>query len=106
MPVFRFHRGSLSESMKTCIVVKNKHELWKHIYNFNKATGMLIQDTDHFVISSSAQPDEIIIKPYIFDERIGWNTHIVLIHSRCVTKDPYVAGFLSDALPDLEKENE
>jgi hypothetical protein len=99
MPVFRFHRGSLNESMQTCVVVKNKEDLFNYISSFNKATGKLREKSDRFCISSSIRDiDQLKILPYIFDTRIGWNTHLVLIHNTCVTQDAYPIGFLSDAL--------
>lgn len=97
MPIFRFHMGSLKESMKTCKLVKNKGELWDYIFTFNKATGEPTKNSDSLVISSSVDSeDHIIIRPYIWDERIGWDTHIVLIDPGCVTMDCYVEGFLSE----------
>lgn len=96
MPTFRFHRGYFNDSMETCVVVNNKKELWEIIqhdrfglgeYEFKKFIGT---------------PDNIIIRPYIFDDRNGWNTHIVLIKPRCVTEDCYPVGFLSDKF--LEEE--
>lgn len=85
MPTFRFHKGSLKESMETCVVVKNKHELALTISTYNYEHGIF---------------ENLIIKEYCFDKRIGWNTHIVLVKPSCVTEDPYVVGFLSDNLED------
>lgn len=103
MPTFRFHCGSLEESLKTCEVVNNKRELWDYIFTFNKLTGKRVTNEDVAVISVMVNPDNIKIIPYGFDERIGWNTHMVLICNQCVTKDPYVIGFLSDNFPEQEK---
>ena len=66
---YREHRGSLSESMDTVILLENKGSLvelvkerlskYEHGLNINK--------------------DTVIIKPYIFDDRIDWDTHIVTL---------------------------
>jgi hypothetical protein len=101
MPVFRFHKGSLEDSMKTCVMVKNKKELCEVIFNFNSVTNKPITDNDKLVISSSlSSPEQITISHYCFDKRIGWDTHIVLGYTGCSTRDPFIIGFLSDDLKD------
>lgn len=100
MPTFRFHKGSLKDSMETCIVVKNKHELATAISTYNYACEIFGEDIKGVISLSMVFPENLIIKEYCFDKRIGWNTHIVLVKPRCITSDPYVCGFLSDNLED------
>ncbi len=59
---FRFHRGSLKESLKTAVEVSNKQELCKIV---NQEYGLMLT------------PDDITIKYYTEDKRIDWSTHIV-----------------------------
>lgn len=100
MPTFRFHKGSLEESMETCVVVKNKHELAIELSGHNHAYDVFGKDAKGVFMGSVVSTENLIIKEYCFDKRIGWNTHIVLVKPRCVTQDPYVVGFLSDNLED------
>lgn len=88
MALFRFHRGSLQESLMTTIVVKSKQQLFDYI----------TQDFDRLGIDY--EPDQMVIERYPaeacgsnFDERIGWFTHIVTLSGE-------VEGFLSEALHD------
>ncbi len=60
--LFRFHRGTLEESMKTVIEIPNQEFLKQHI----------IKIVDCI-------PRQLIVRPYEYDERIGWDTHIVLM---------------------------
>lgn len=61
MILFRDHRGSLTESMTTVRRVSSLEEIRQHI---TKKWGTEVK--------------EIRIKPYGFDSRIGWDTHIVI----------------------------
>jgi hypothetical protein len=90
MPIFRFHRGSLAESMETCCVVNDKNELAALISRWNGATEKESTNEDGVWIGGYCSPEDLIISPYCFDKRIGWNTHIVVRKSRCVTQDDYV----------------
>lgn len=80
--LFRFHRGSLEDSMETCVEIKDL----EHLIN-------LIEKSWDIKMS------EISIKPYGKDERIGWDTQIVSIKvcagKNCVT---YPVGFLNKPL--------
>lgn len=107
MPIFRFHRGSLEDSMKTCFIVKDKKELYEKICRFNKLTNKERSTEDLICISENIPSEESLsVKNYIYDERIGWHTQIVIVKNRCVTIDPYMIGFLSEPFNDLdEKEN-
>lgn len=71
MPLFRFHRGGLKESLATTIIVKTFTDLVKAI---------VMQDG--FVNDANKNwPGRIKIEPYPaennFDDRIGWYTHLV-----------------------------
>ncbi len=87
MPLFRFHRGGLEESLKTTIVVKNFNDLYTAIAN-------------EFDITASWSAS-IEIEPYPaennFDARIGWHTHLVT--ANIYDKEKYVpVGYLSELL--------
>jgi len=61
---FRFHRGSLEESMKTQIEVKTIDELVTEINMDNYFCPELTKD-------------QITIEKYDYDPRINWDTYIV-----------------------------
>ena len=61
MTLYRDHRGGLAEAMKTVREVKSLTEIKEHI---NQSWGMEVE--------------EIRVEPYGFDDRIGWDTHIVI----------------------------
>ena len=65
--IFREHKGGLYESMQTCINVKDIDEL------YNVLSSRLSKYGYKFT------SDQLSIKPYGYDERIGWDTHIVTI---------------------------
>jgi hypothetical protein len=78
--LFREHKGGLFESMQTCVDVKDIDALYdllssrlsKYGHNFTRG--------------------QMSIKPYGYDERIGW-------HANIVTIDGYgVAGFTDSLL--------
>jgi hypothetical protein len=73
--LFRFHRGGLEESMQTVIEIKSFEQL-------------LITIIDGWDIN----PTKVEIKPYIYDERIHWDTHFVIIH---VGESNYPVGYLN-----------
>ena len=91
MPLFRFHRGSLADSLATTVIVKKEEELMKFIFDSHMAWNTLLKIDDI----------KIEINPYPtsednFDSRIGWYTHIV-----CQKQpEPYIGviGFLSEKL--------
>lgn len=72
MPLFRFHRGGLEESLATTIIVKTFNDVVKAIVN----SELVINENPPW----GAQFE---IKPYPsegfnFDKRIGWYTQVVL----------------------------
>lgn len=60
---FREHRGSLEDSLKTTVELKDGRALLEY------ATGKL----------GPFPPKSLRVKHYCFDERVGWDTHIVMI---------------------------
>lgn len=73
MPLFRFHRGSLDESLKTTIIVKT----------FNEMVKAIVMSFDEEMLKQQKWGAVFEIKPYPdeknnFDARIGWYSHIVL----------------------------
>lgn len=94
MPLFRFHKGMLSDSLKTTIIVKNIEELRDAL--ISSWSGWL---DDPKSIKSNFQNFKIKIEPYMgdMDERIGWYTQIVT--SDMLKKDSFcVEGFLSEPM--------
>lgn len=87
--LFRFHRGSLDDSMKTVVEI----DTWEQLEE-------LIEESWQVKISAME------IKPYIYDDRIDWETQIVTIKvcadETCVT---YPVGFLNKPLPLNNKES-
>ena len=70
---FRFHRGSLRESMETCVFVSDTQQL----------TSLLRE--------AGFKGEKVSIIPYLPDARIGWNTHLV-------TLDGLLMGFTDGPL--------
>ncbi len=91
MPLFRFHRRNLDESLETTVIVKDMTELRKVIKESYK--NWEPPNIENF---------ELIIFPYIdennnFDGRIGWYTQMVTCDA--VEKGKFVPeGFLSEPL--------
>lgn len=70
MPLFRFHRGGLGESMQTTVEVSDRADLCSKV---RTEWGF-----------PPFEDDELQVVPYVHDPRIGWNTHIVSILNGCV----------------------
>ena len=81
--LFRFHRGSLEDSMNTVREIASYNHLLKIINDDWKSWGVELEKID--------------IKPYVYDERIGWDTHIVLATEKESGKT-YPIGFLNQKL--------
>ena len=60
---FRFHRGSLEEAMSTCVDVMTYQELFDLVYDR---------------LGSYANVVTLEIHYYGYDNRIGWETYIVI----------------------------
>lgn len=92
MPLFRFHRGGLHESLQTTIVVKT----------FNDVVKAIVLSFDEDMLKRQKWGAEFKIIPYPdeinnFDPRIGWYTHMVL--ANIYEKDRLSPiGFLSEPL--------
>jgi hypothetical protein len=89
MPLFRFHRGSLEESLKTTVIINSLSELEDKITEAMRNCIFIKEDT----------LVELEIHPYPsiennFDDRIGWYTHIVIAKYKNITAHP--VGFLSE----------
>lgn len=89
--LFRLHRGSLDEAMATVIEIESYDHLIAHILlHYSELTFIGLQ-----------------VEPYVFDTRIGWDTHIV---RGVLGVDPvicYPVGFLNRRPPWLNyKDNE
>lgn len=80
MALFRFHRGLLSDSLETTVIVKNIAELLS-----------IINEKEDIPV------DEVHISDYGFDSRCGWYTQIVCIPVANFDA-PQVRGFLSEPL--------
>lgn len=94
MPLFRFHRGGLEESLKTTVIVRNDIELCKVIAN----------SFDYKMLEKNTWKARMQVNPYPdkdnFDPRIGWFTHIVLVNIFEEDK-MHPIGFLSEPLEFL-----
>lgn len=90
MPLFRFHRGELYESLKTTVIVKNLSDMVK----------IITESFDEETIKKMDWEALFTISPYPaerrnFDFRIGWYTQIVL--GNIYEKDKvHIVGFLSE----------
>lgn len=68
MALYRDHRGSLSDSMKTCREIKSMDELRTHLENI----------FDPYPVGT------ITVKPYAYDHRIEWETYVVCVEGNAV----------------------
>lgn len=66
---FRSHRGGLSEAMAEMQTFQNREELITHIKK------ELAEVNQNYIVSKHT----VEIKPYTYDERIGWNTYMVTL---------------------------
>ncbi len=78
MPLlFRFHKGGLDESMKTVVEIDSLKSLREKIEEIWTMDGFNIE-----------------VKPYVFDKRVNWDTHLVLI-CNAEQKISYAVGYLN-----------
>ena len=78
---FRFHRGTLAESMETVVEIKNFHELQKLLYKtFPECDGQAIT-----------------LNHACYDDRINWDTYYVCLDGKCI-------GMSDGALKTYEEE--
>ena len=69
MVQFREHRRTLIDSMETVIEVKDKQEL----------VGIIKDSLSKYGHDLDINMQTVEIKPYGFDKRINWDTHIVTL---------------------------
>lgn len=91
MPLFRFYRGGLKESLETTIIVKTFNDVVK-----------LIDNEQSIINKNPKWGASFKIEPYpnereCFDARIGWYTQIVLSNIYEENK-MHPIGFLSEPL--------
>jgi hypothetical protein len=67
---YRPHRGSLDDAMREVVEIDGRAALLRVLNNEMGAWGYMIDDAD------------VRIERYVFDERIGWDTHIVTIRNK------------------------
>lgn len=101
MPLFRWNRETLKESIKNTVIVKSKLELRKLIEQ-----DFLEVWKDHPTSKERIENFNIIIKiPWdmtlqeSFDNRCGWYTHYVL-NDIFKEGEFHVCGFLSEPLEE------
>ena len=91
MPLFRFHKGGLQDSLDTTVIVRNMHELMKVISHRHE--NFLGECKLTFGIIIGAYPSD----EHNFDKRIGWYTQMVT--SDILERGVFVPeGFLSEPL--------
>lgn len=56
--LFRYHRGSLDESMKTIVQINSVHELCELL---------------------NVDEKDLKCEPYGYDERIGWDAYVITV---------------------------
>ena len=89
----RQHRGGLAASMMTVVEIQPTIEAIAD--EINKAFGAFI----------TVQADQIHVRPYGYDERIGWDVHIVTIDGHGVygfTDGPLVDKTAQSTIIDTE----
>lgn len=85
---FRFHRGTLTESLETTIIVESEGGLYANIaIRFGNEVG----DVCWPRAGQAAPLESMTIKPYGYDPRINWDTYIVCLNGQAV-------GFLDGPL--------
>ena len=93
MPLFRFHKGGLHESLQTTIIVKTFNELVKAI--------VTSEELSEFIYNANWGA-KFHVEPYpseetCFDKRIGWYTQMVTANIYEEDK-MHPIGFLSEPL--------
>jgi hypothetical protein len=93
--LYRDHRGSLDDSMKTVQYFRDRHRLEAYLASdLASFNAVLIRDS-------------IVVEPYASDDRIGWNdTHIVRGRLDGMPKDElFVLGFTDGPVPPIRCED-
>lgn len=76
---FRFHKGTLEESLKTVTEVSSLEELKKIISEY------------HTFTEDIPDVESLRFDKHVFDSRIGWNTYYVVVKLSNI-KEEFVAG--------------
>lgn len=91
MSLFRFHRGSLEESLNTTVIVKDFSDLLKAILN----SGLINENNINYEAKIEITPYPS--KENNFDSRIGWYTQ--LVSANFYEEDKiHPIGFLSEPI--------
>lgn len=67
--LFRPHKGSLDDSMRGCVEISDKAALLE----------IVKQDLSSYIHDLEISDETLEVKPYGFDVRTGWDTHIVTL---------------------------
>lgn len=81
--LYREHRGGLADSMDTVVELESKDQLEK----------LILSKLDKWGKSGQHMIGDMTVEPYGFDDRIGWDTHIVMM-------GVYAHGFTNKAVED------
>lgn len=73
MTKFRYHRGHLADSMATAVDVATFTDLVGLVHDYCGGFGW-----------GEADQESVTVKSYGFDDRIGWDTHIVCLNGKAV----------------------
>ena len=88
--LFRYHRGTLEESMKTVVEIVSMDHLKSLLGKpYDLYSCLVIQD--------------VKIEPYAYDERIRWDSYIVKVK---IDNSYYVEGFLNQDPKEYFKSKE
>ena len=93
MPLFRFHRGNLQESLKTTIIVRTFNDMVKAIVNDAEIMRLNPPWGAKFAIAPYPDIEEML------DLRIGWYTQMVTANLYDEHK-MHPVGFLSEPFND------
>lgn len=90
MPLFRFHKGGLADSLATTVIVKT----------FNDMVKAIVMSFDEDMLAKQQWGAKFAVEPYpdeehCFDKRIGWYTQIVTCNLYEEDK-MHPIGFLSE----------
>jgi hypothetical protein len=66
---FREHRATLEDSLKTLVSVETREALVRHLKTVIWPLTMTDEEIER----------KLVVGPYGYDERIGWQTYIVLL---------------------------
>lgn len=91
---FREHRGSLAAAMETVVELEpTKSAVIAHAKKLALACGFFFTEEE---LDRELTLDTVKVEPYGFDQRIGWDTHLV---TSTYTAIPII-GFTSGPVKD------